>query len=94
MEDQKLIPLDPPIMIGDMEYFSIALREPTAGELERATKGNPPAMKTVIDLLAMVAGVPRQVIEKLPQRKFREASEYVSGFTEDGPTTGEDQSPS
>ena len=76
---------------GIFLYFATRTHRWGVGE---GDKGNPPAMKTVIDLLAMVAGVPRQVIEKLPQRKFREASEYVSGFTEDGPTTGEDQSPS
>ena len=93
MEDQKLIPLNPPITIGDMEYSSISLREPTAGELERATKGNPPAMKTVIDLLAMVAGVPRQVIKVAAAQVQGEASEYVSGFTEMA-DDWRDQSPS
>jgi hypothetical protein len=88
MEDEKIITLDKLIKVGDLEYTSLTLREPTAGELERATLKDR-AISVTLDLIAMVAGVPRGVVEKLPSRKLKEASEYVSGFTDDGPKTGE-----
>ncbi|SIT50438.1 conserved hypothetical protein [Paraburkholderia piptadeniae] len=90
MEDQKIITLDNPIKVGDIEVTSLTLREPTAGELERATLKDRPISVT-LDLLAMVAGVPRSIVEKLPSRKLKEASQFISGFTEDGPSTGETQ---
>ncbi|HDR9065477.1 TPA: phage tail assembly protein [Burkholderia contaminans] len=89
MEDEKIITLAKPIKVGDMEYQSLTLREPTAGELERATREGRSGLTTTIDLIAMVAGVPRTVAEKLPSRKLTEASKFIAGFTDDGPETGE-----
>jgi hypothetical protein len=88
MEDEKIITLKKPIKVGDMEFSSLTLREPTAGELERATKHDRP-ISVSIDLIAMVAGVPRAVAERLPSRKLKEASEFIGGFSEDSQETGE-----
>ena len=88
MEDQKTIVFKNPIVVDAGTFEQITLREPTAGELERATKGNREGVTVTIDLIAMVAGVPRLVAEKLPARKFSEAARFIEGFTEDGPPTG------
>ncbi|CAB3779404.1 hypothetical protein LMG28688_00831 [Paraburkholderia caffeinitolerans] len=84
MEDEKIIVLKKPITIGDLEYPTLTLREPTAGELERATKGGKTGLTMMIDLIAMIAGVPRVVIEKLPSRQLTEANKFIEGFTDDG----------
>jgi len=91
MEDTKIITLNKPIVIGEDTYSLLTLREPEAGELERATKGDRAGLTVTIDLIAMVAGVPRKVAEKLPSRKLSEAAKFIEGFTEDGPQTGEAQ---
>lgn len=87
MEDEKIIVLTKPIKVGDLECNSLTLREPTAGELERATKGGKSGLTMTIDLIAMIAGVPRAVAEKIPSRKLTEASKFIEGFTDDGSET-------
>jgi hypothetical protein len=89
MEDQKVINLRKAVKLGDDTYTSITLREPTAGELERATRDGRAGLTVAIDLIAMVAAVPRKVIEGITGRDLREASDYIEGFTEDGPTAGQ-----
>jgi hypothetical protein len=89
MEDTKVITLDKPIVVGETSYESLTLREPEAGELERATKGDRAGLTVTIDLISMIAGVPRKVAEKLPSRKLSEAAQFIEGFTVTGPQTGE-----
>lgn len=89
MEDEKILTLRKAVRLGDDTYATLTLREPTAGELERATRDGRSGLTVTIDLISMVAAVPRQVIEKITGRDLREAADYIGGFTEDGPTTGE-----
>ncbi len=90
MDDQKVIRLRKPVKLGDEEFSSLTLREPTAGELERATTAER-GITVTINLIAMVAGVPRQVVERISGRELKEAAAFLEGFTEDGPTTGATQ---
>ena len=60
------------------EHDRITLREPTAGEIHKASKEV--GMMSTIVLVCLVSGTPRPVIEKLPIRKLREAAEYLEGF--------------
>lgn len=87
MEDVKILTLRKPVTMGDETITSLTLREPTAGELERATaKGT--GMTVAINLMSMVSGQPRQIIEKMGSRDFKEATAFIEGFTEDGPKDG------
>lgn len=88
MEDEQIITLDKPVKIGDMEYHSLTLREPTAGEIERATAKDERGISVTINLISMVAAVPRKVVENLPQRKFQKAAEIIESFTDTSETTG------
>ncbi|KVZ18639.1 hypothetical protein WT88_29610 [Burkholderia stagnalis] len=90
MEDQKILTLRKPVKIGDETFTTLTLREPTAGELERATVAER-GLTVTINLISMVAGVPRQVVERITGRDLREAASFLEGFTEDGPTTGATQ---
>ena len=89
--DEKIITLRKPVVLGKGEdaltYSTLTLREPTAGELEKATL-LPTNVGVSITLISLVAGIPRSAAEKLCQRDLREASDYLGGFTEDGPETG------
>lgn len=91
--DEKTIKLRKPVMIGSgdgaITYTELALREPTAGELESSTRADT-SVGTMINLISAIAKVPRKAIEQLSQRDLAEASSYLSGFTDPGePEVGE-----
>lgn len=80
---EKTIPLRKPVALGDVVYEKLELREPTAGELEKAS-GGPTATTNVgviINLISLVAKVPRKVAEDLCQRDFRDASDFFGNFS-------------
>ncbi|MBU68554.1 MAG: hypothetical protein CL858_24440 [Cupriavidus sp.] len=91
--EERVIKLRKPVVLGTgenaMQYDSLTLREPTAGELEKATSTATNNIGMSITLIHLVSGVPRAAVAKIGQRDLREASDYLGGFTEDGPTTGQ-----
>ena len=91
--EEKVINLRKPVVLGTgenaMQYDSLTLREPTAGELEKATSTATNNIGMSITLIHLVSGVPRAAVAKIGQRDLQEASDYLGGFTEDGPTTGQ-----
>ena len=88
MELEKTITLRKPVVLGDITYSELALREPTAGELEKASSATT-QIGVVINLIQLVAKVPRRVAEGLGQRDLKEASSFLESFTEDSPAAGE-----
>lgn len=94
MLDEKTITLRKPVVIGKngTPYTSLDLREPTGGELEKASKASTD-IGVVLNLISLVAKVPRGVAEGLCQRDLKEASDFLGGFNEDAPTTGGTSSP-
>jgi len=88
MPDEKTITLRKPVTLGGVTYEKLDLREPTAGELAKATKagGN---VDVAIALISLIAKVPRGAIEGLSQRDLQEASDFLGGFTLTGQETGQ-----
>ncbi|MEF3068064.1 phage tail assembly protein [Pandoraea apista] len=95
--DEKTITLRKPVKLGSGEseviYDKLPLREPTAGELDKATSTGGSNIGIGITLIHLVSGLPKSAVEKLCQRDFTEANEYLAGFTDDGPTESATQSP-
>lgn len=92
-QDEITITLRKPVKLGEQEYTTLDLREPTAGELEKASSATT-NMGVVINLIHLVAKVPRKVVEGLSQRDLKEAGAFLEGFNEPSPATGETESPS
>lgn len=88
MELEKTITLRKPIKLGDISYEALDLSEPTAGELEKASTATT-NMGVVINLISLVAKVPRKVAESLCQRDLKEAGDFLDAFSKDDPSTGE-----
>lgn len=90
--EELVLTLRKPVVLGKgdgaLTYDKLILREPTAGELEKATTTTASDIGMSITLISLVAGVPRGVAEKIGQRDLKEANEYLAGFTEDGPEPG------
>ncbi|MCU4119294.1 phage tail assembly protein [Variovorax sp. N23] len=93
MDLEKTITLRKPVTIGDMPFTTISLREPTAGELEQSQSAST-GMGIVINLISIVAKVPRGVAERLCQRDFKEAADFLNSFDEADLTTGSTSSQS
>ncbi|PNG56532.1 MULTISPECIES: phage tail assembly protein [unclassified Variovorax] len=91
MDFEKTINLRKPVKLGDLEYSTLELREPTAGELEKAANATT-NMGVVINLISLVAKVPRKVVESLCQRDLKEAGDFLDGFSAGDPPTGETDS--
>lgn len=65
-------------------FESVELREPTAGELEKATRADT-QIGVVINLVSSVGRIPRGVAEKMSQRDLGKASAFFGTFTDAGP---------
>lgn len=64
-------------------YESVELREPTAGELEKATRADT-QIGVVINLVSSVGRIPRGVVEKMGQRDLGKASAFFGTFSDAG----------
>ncbi|VVD75104.1 phage tail assembly protein [Pandoraea horticolens] len=95
--EEKTLKLRKPVKLGsddsEVVYDKLDLREPTAGELDKATSTGGSNIGIGIVLIHLVSGLPKSAIEKLSQRDFTEANEYLAGFTDDGQTESATQSP-
>lgn len=85
-DEQEIITLHKPVKVGDIPYDTLTLREPTAGQLEKASKADT-QIGVAISLIALVAKVPRTVIERLCQRDLKTVSDFLGRFSDDAPET-------
>ena len=90
MQEEKTVVLRKPVMLGDVTYAELNLREPTAGELSKATRaGGGNNVDVAISLISQIAEVPITVVGKLSQRDFTEVNDFLGSFTLTGLETGE-----
>lgn len=87
MDLEKTITLRKPLTLGSgdgaITYTELTLREPTAGELEKASRADT-SVGIMINLISAIAKIPRSAVEQLSQRDIGEASDYLAGFTAAG----------
>ncbi len=90
--EEKTITLRKPITIGKdqtaITYSEIELREPSAGELEKAQAAGTTVGQN-ITLVSLIAKIPRSVVEKFSQRDLMEASDFFGAFYASGEVTAE-----
>ncbi|WP_424140248.1 phage tail assembly protein [Roseomonas chloroacetimidivorans] len=85
--DQLSLELKSTITVNGIDYHSLDLKEPTAGDVEfaeEALKGgnNPENLRRYqIRLVARGAGIDQAVVQHLPVRVLDEASRYLQSFT-------------
>src|SRR5260364_207579 len=84
MDETEIIPLHKSVKVGEITYETLTLREPTAGQLEKASQATT-QIGVAISLIALVAKVPRAVIEHLCQRDLKTISDFLGRFSEDAP---------
>jgi hypothetical protein len=87
MEPTKTITLREPIKFGDKTYETIDLKEPTAGQIDKAQRITTSPAASNIELIAQVSGLSARVIEKVPATEYNEASEYLAFFINGAPET-------
>ncbi|WP_338523367.1 phage tail assembly protein [Pseudomonas batumici] len=94
-EEEITITLVKSVVIGKgdtaVPYDEIKLREPTAGEMEKASRADT-SVGSAITLISLVAGIPRGVVEKFSKRDLVAANKFLEGFTEAGQTEEAGQS--
>jgi hypothetical protein len=88
MELEKALTLRKPVKLGDVEFTELKLCEPTAGQLEKATRAATTSTGVVIELISLVAKVPRSVAESLCQRDFAEGVDFFGQFSSFQPDGG------
>jgi hypothetical protein len=86
--DEKTLTLRKPVSLGSLTCDHLDLREPTAGEMEKASMAGSNAAVSIA-LIAAVSKQPLAIIRALCQRDFVEAADYLAGFIDPGPQTGE-----
>jgi Phage tail assembly chaperone proteins, E, or 41 or 14 len=79
VSDTKNIPLLKPVTFEGKTYESLDLKEPTAGQMEKAEKLSEKYGFTVV-LVAEVSGVPIGAVDLMGQRDTEAAEEYLSSF--------------
>lgn len=89
-DDELALSLIKPVTLGKgdaaVTYSELKLREPTAGELEKASREDT-AIGTTITLISMIAKVPRPAIERLSQRDLKAANDFLASFSAPGAET-------
>lgn len=94
--EEKTITLIKPVTLGKGEaaivYDHLDLREPTAGELESASKADT-QIGVVISLVNLIAKVPRSVAQGLCQRDLKACADFLESFSAVSPPTTETLSP-
>ena len=85
--DELTIALRKPIKLGEeVEYREIKLTEPLAGQLRKAAKAGD-SLDQLCELIHLVAGLPKAVVEKIPQRELNMANDFFGHFGEESPPT-------
>lgn len=88
METEKTMQLRVPVTVADKTYSEITLQEPTASQIAAAGENGGSAAKMDIDLISMVAAVPKAVINKLCARDFTDCRIFLAGFLRGDQETG------
>lgn len=92
--DALTVELDPPIEQQRVSYDAVALREPTARQVEAAetklkAQRSPADIRDYhVALLQSVSGLPVTVVRALPIRKAMEGVRYLEGFLRPARATG------
>ena len=76
--DEMVVPLRESIELGNLSYTELKLREPTAAQVAMWDKLS--GTEADIMAVAVVSGVPKQVVEKLKIRDLNKASGYIARF--------------
>lgn len=92
-DDQLTITFSKPISLGKGDdaqvYDKVDLREPTAGELEKASRADT-SIGVAISLISLIGKIPRGVVEQMGQRDLAQANTFLSGFSDGGqPAAGQ-----
>lgn len=97
MMEGNILKLREAIVLGAgdkaLTYAEFELREPLAGELEKAARADT-GLGQVITLISLIAKVPRTVAERIPQTELKEANDFLESFGRISLTTGETAPPS
>jgi hypothetical protein len=89
LPEELVITLRKPIILGGETYDTMTLREPEAGQIDKVSKtaaGN--AYGSNLQLIELVSGLPRPVVNKIGVRDVNKALAYLLGFMPEGRETG------
>ena len=93
MEESLTLELRKPITKGGVEYTTLELREPTAGEMAKARASDPlQDLGMIIHLVSLVAKIPKAVVEEIGVRDLTSAGDYLTSFLDHGPSDGKPSS--
>jgi hypothetical protein len=85
--EETTIELSKPVSLGKGDaaviYEKLELREPSAGELEKASRSDT-SVGSAITLIGLITGIPRAAIEKISKRDLVAANRFLEGFTDAG----------
>ncbi|RON52928.1 hypothetical protein BK666_02190 [Pseudomonas frederiksbergensis] len=86
-DEETTITLVKPVVIGKgdsaITYSELKLREPNAGEIEKATRADT-SVGAAITLISLIAAIPRGAVEKLCKRDLVAANNFLEAFTDAG----------
>jgi hypothetical protein len=93
MQDEITIELRKPVSVGKGDaaviYEKLDLREPSAGELEKASRADT-SVGSAITLISLITSIPRGAVEKISKRDLVAANRFLEGFTDAGQSVGVD----
>lgn len=86
------ITLKRPAKVGEIEYATITLSEPTAGQLEEAGNNGRMDNGTAFNvaLIALVANIPVAAARSLLKTDYDKAVRFLAGFTGAALETGDE----
>jgi hypothetical protein len=86
VQDEITIIFRKPIKVGEAEYTSIDLTEPTAGQLRKAAKAGD-GLDVLCELIHLNSSVPKSVVDQMLHRDLDKAGDFFGRFGEQSPPT-------
>ena len=78
IQEELVVTLRKPVMLGDISYTQLVLREPTADEWAQFDKVL--GIEGDIVAVALVSGIPAHAVRKIGARDFKKAARFIASF--------------
>jgi len=80
LEKSKTFTFEEPIKLGEVEYKEVTLRQPSAGELAKASMESN-SIYVAIALISIIGKIPRKIAEQMLDTDLEDCSDFLGSFT-------------
>lgn len=80
IEDSKTIYFEPALKVGNVEFPSLTLTEPTLDQLKQAERFKGNEYEWIGELIRLTSKAPASIVGQIKLRKLRECGDFFASF--------------